>query len=84
MATKLDKEDGPVQASILVTALGKEAENIWSSFTYGKGKDVSQYDVVMAKIDTYFQRYNLIHKRECFNQRAQSAGECAETFIHAL
>ncbi|XP_038162072.1 uncharacterized protein LOC119797180 [Cyprinodon tularosa] len=84
-ATKLDKEDGPVQVSTLVYALGKEAENILSSFTYGEGENEDQFDVVMAKFDAYFiPRRNVIHERACFNQRVQHVGERAETFIRAL
>lgn len=84
-ATKLDKEDGPVQVSTLVYALGKEAENILGSFTYGDGEDESDYDTVLAKFEAYFiPRRNVIHERACFNQRMQRPGERAETFIRTL
>lgn len=84
-ATKLDKEDGPVQVSTLVYALGKEAENILSSFSYEDEEDESDYDVVLAKFDAYFiPRRNVIHERACFNQRVQRPGERAETFIRSL
>ena len=84
-ATKLDKEDGPVQVSTLVYALGKEAESILGSFTYNEGEDESDYDTVLAKFEAYFiPRRNVIHERACFNQRMQRPGERAETFIRAL
>ncbi len=84
-ATKLDKEEGPVQVSTLVYALGKEAERFLSSFTYNEEEDESVYDTVLAKFDVYFiLRRNVIHERACFNQRVQRPGERSETFIRAL
>lgn len=69
MATKLDKEEGPVQVSTLVYALGKEAESILSSFTYNGDEVESDYATVLAKCDAYFiQRHNVIRQRACFNQ----------------
>ncbi len=37
-ATKLDKDDDPVQVSTLVYALRKEAENILSSYLWRRGR----------------------------------------------
>lgn len=69
----------------MVFALGKEAENVLSSFTYGKGDYDAQYDVVLAKFESYFiPRHNIIHEHACFNQRGQRVEEHAETFIRTL
>ncbi len=84
-ATKLDKEEGPVQVSTLVYALGKEAESFLSSFTYNEKEDELVYDTVLAKFNVYFiLRRNVIHERACLNQRVQRPGERSETFIRAL
>ena len=81
-ATKLDKEDGPVQVSTLVYALGKEAENIQSSFTNGAGEGKSQYNVVTAKFDAYFfPRRNVIHEHAFVLTREHSALESVQRHL---
>lgn len=84
-AVKLGEEDGEVQVSTLIYAMGHEAENIFKSFTFGEAEDINSYDTVLAKYDAYFMpQKNTIHERACFYQRAQKPGEMAETFIRAL
>ena len=84
-ATKLDQEDGSVQVSTLIYALGGEAENIFGSFHFDGDDDSEDFEVVMDKFDTYFiPKQNVIHERACFYQRVQRAGEKVEIFIRAL
>ena len=85
-ATKLDKEDGAVQVSSLIYAMGSESENVFRSFTFAEeGDEEDNFGVVLAKFDEYFvPRRNVIHERACFHQRLQRPGEKAETFIRAL
>ncbi|XP_063063818.1 uncharacterized protein K02A2.6-like [Engraulis encrasicolus] len=85
-ATKLADEDGAVQVSSLIYAMGSQAENVFRSFTFvGEGEDENDFDCVLGKFDDYFvPRRNVIHERACFHQRVQRAGEKAETFIRAL
>ena len=83
-ATKLDKEEGCVQVSTLIYALGPEAENIFSLFTFARGED-TDHDAVLERFNTYFiSKRNVIHERACLYQRAQRPGERAETFIRTL
>ncbi len=84
-ATKLDKEDGEVQVSSLIYAMGNEAEHIFKSFTFNEEGDEKKFDVVLRKYDEYFfPKRNVIHERACFYQRVQRPGEKAETFIRTL
>lgn len=67
MAMKLNKEDGEVQLSSLIYAMGSEAENIFKSFTYGVEADKEKFKVVMGKYDEYFYpKQNVIHERAFF------------------
>ncbi|XP_024117381.1 uncharacterized protein K02A2.6, partial [Oryzias melastigma] len=85
IATKLNKDEGPVQVSCLIYAMGAEAENIFKSFTFNDMADRDKIEVVLAKCDDYFfPRRNVIHERACFHQRVQRTGEKAESFIRAL
>ncbi|KAK0145431.1 hypothetical protein N1851_015677 [Merluccius polli] len=84
-ATKLNKEDGAVQVSSLIYAMGSESENVFRSFTFTDEGQQDNFDVVLAKFDEYFvPRRNVIHERARFHQRLQRPGEKAETFIRAL
>ena len=84
-ATKLDKEDGAVQVSSLIYAMGSESENIYRSFAFDEEGQRNDFDRVLTKFDEYFvPRRNVIHERACFHQRVQRPGEKAETFIRAL
>ncbi len=84
-ATKLNKEDGEVQVSTLVYALGKEAETVFSSFTFADNTDKKKLDKVMEKFTDHFvPRINVIHERAVFHQRTQHSGETVEAFIRAL
>lgn len=84
IATKLNKEDGEVQVSSLIYAMGPEAENIFKSLTIS-ADDQKKFDVVLGKYDEYFYpKRNVIHERACFYQRVQRSGEKAEMFIRAL
>lgn len=84
-ATKLNKEDGDVQVSCLIYAMGSESENIYRSFTFAEDRHRNDFDKVIEKFDEYFvPRRNVIHERACFHQRVQRTGEKAETFIRAL
>ena len=85
LATKLNKDEGEVQVSCLIYAMGNEAENIYKSFTFREEEHRNNFAVVVGKFDEYFfPRRNIIHERACFHQRVQRPGERAECFIRAL
>ena len=71
IATKLDKEEGVVQVSSLVYAMGREATNIYKSFTFGPVVDgvdpKNDYETVLQKFDAYFvPKRNIIHELDLY------------------
>lgn len=85
IATKLHKDEGQVQVSCLIYAMGNEAENIYKSLTFATDESRDDFAVVMRKFDEYFfPQRNIIHERACFHQRVQRPSETAESFIRAL
>ena len=85
LATKLNKENGEIQVSSLIYAMGMEAENMMKSF--GLTPDQSKnFDEVTKNFDDHFiSRKNVIHERAKFNQRKQQSREVqnnsSEAFI---
>lgn len=80
-ATQLNKDDGSVQVSSLVYAMGSEAEKILASFSFDN-EDKEKFDVVLAKFEEYFiLKRNLIHECAYFYQRNQLLEEKAVTYI---
>ena len=62
IATKLHKDDGEIQVASLIYAMGRQAENIFKSFTFDPRPDPTDanpnpldpkdnYDVVLKKYD---------------------------------
>jgi len=47
-ATKLNYEDGDVQISTLIYAMGNEAENIFKTFVFAEGEEDDEYEVVLV------------------------------------
>ena len=85
MATKLAEDDGAVQVSTLIYAMGPEAETIFDTFTYAAETDRDRLDVVLEKFNVHFvPKTNVIHERAVFYQRFQRQGETVEAFIRAL
>ena len=90
MATKLHKEDGEIQVSSLVYAMGREASKIFKSFTFDEPTEeipdpANHFETVLAKFENYFiPKRNIIHERTKFHQRNQAPGESIEMFLRSL
>lgn len=85
VATKLNMEDGDVQVSTLLYALGTEAEQVFNTFVFSDDEDVDDFETVLDKLNTYFiPKVNVIHERARFYLRAQKHGESAEEYIRTL
>lgn len=85
LATKLTEESGTVQVSTLLYALGREAEQVFSTFVFGENEEDDNYDTVLDKLNTYFvPKVNIIHERARFHLRVQKQGESAEEYIRTL
>lgn len=84
IAMKLDKEDGEIQVNTLLYAMGKEAEPIFSTFTFPDEIE-DYYGETMKKFDEHFvPKRNVIHERACFHRRSQRHGESVEAFVRHL
>ena len=84
LAEKLHKEEGDIQVSSLLYAVGDESETIFKTFAL---TDVEQndFDTVMSKFDTYFRpKVNYLEYRVLFQNRVQNYDEPIEQFIRAL
>ena len=79
IASKLNLEDGDVQVNALLYAMGKDAEPIFSTFTFGDDED-DYYNEVINKFDVHFvPKRNTIHERACFHRRSQLQGQQGES-----
>ncbi len=67
LATKLSKDSGEIQVSLLIYSTVSEAEKIVGSFDFVNEDEKKDYDVVPKKFGEYFiPRRNVIHERACF------------------
>ncbi|XP_064595725.1 uncharacterized protein K02A2.6-like [Liolophura sinensis] len=83
-ATKLHKEDGDVQVSSLIYAMGSQSEAIFKSFALNDN-DKTDYNKVLQKFDEHFvPKRNVIFERCRFNKCVQQDGESVETFVRNL
>ncbi|ESP04653.1 hypothetical protein LOTGIDRAFT_170624 [Lottia gigantea] len=80
---KLGVEEGAIQVSSLIYAMGNEAENTFSSFTFAAGERDEDFDTVLQKFEAHFiPKLNHIHERAVFNSSKQQ--ESTETFVRHL
>ena len=95
IATRLHKDDGDIQVSSLIYAMGRQAENIFKSFRFESREpsDIGpapadpkdDFDIVLEKFEQYFvPKRNTIHERALFYQRSQQPGESVEAFVRSL
>ena len=95
IATRLHKDDGDIQVSSLIYAMGRQAENIFKSFRFESREpsDIDpapadpkdDFDIVLEKFEQYFvPKRNTIHERALFYQRSQQPGESVEAFVRSL
>ena len=64
--------------------MGKEAEQVFKSFTFADG-DEKKYAKVIVKFDDHFApKKNIIHERACFHRRVQKEKKYLEAFTRNL
>ena len=84
LATKLHKEEGAVQVSVLIYTMGREAGHVFKSFTLAEGDD-GKIGVIFAKSNDHFvPKRNIIHEPARFHQRNQNKGKTVESFVRSL
>ena len=84
-ATKKDKESGPTQVAILLTAMGREAVSLYKTFTWADNGDKDKLEAVLAAFTTHFKpQTNEIYERFIFLQRKQRSDKPFDTFYTDL
>ena len=86
LATELNKKPEAVQVATLLTIIGKEARDVFSTFTEWRNADDNQkIEPVLAKFSQYCQPgQNVPFERYCFNRRTQEPGETFDQYCTAL
>lgn len=83
-ATKLKREDGEDQISLLIYVMGSEAEKIFHSFEFEEEDHKKDYKIIVKTFEDYnIPRWNFIHERgrfffsgASFPVRKQDTQEC--------
>ena len=86
LAMELSEKSQPVQVATLLTIIGEDAREVFSTFTsWATEGDENKIDPVIAKFEEYCRpRKNIPFERYCFNRRQQEAGETYEQYRTAL
>lgn len=82
LATELNKKSEPVQVATLLTIIGEDARDVYSTFDETDNDKIAP---VLQKFEEYCQpRKNVPFERYRFNKRAQEAGETYDQYKTAL
>ena len=86
MATELDKKPEAVRVATLLTVIGEEARDVFSTFTdWAEEGDVTRIEPVLMKFQQYCQPCkNVPFERYRFNRRTQEPGEAYDQYCTAL
>ena len=86
LATELTEKSEAVQVATLLTVIGEEAREVYSTFSgWENDEDQNKIEPVLNKFAAYCQpRKNVPFERYHFNQRVQEAGESYEHYRTAL
>ena len=87
VATGLTKLSNEVQVSTLLTVIGAEAHDVFSTFTWTEGvtEETATLSQVLEKFDMYCNpRTNITFERFKFNSRHQQNGETLDQYVTEL
>ena len=86
LATGLSEKNEAVQVATLLTVIGEEAREVFSTFTgWANEEDAKKIAPVLAKFEQYCQpRRNIPFERYRFNLRTQESGETYNHYRTAL
>ena len=86
LATELNKKSEAIQVATLLTVIGEDAREVYSTFTgWAAEDDKSKIEPVLAKFEAYCQpRKNIPFERYRFNHRVQEPGETYDQYRTAL
>ena len=76
LATGVSEKAEPVQVATLLTVIGEEAREVYSTFSWETNGDDKVINTVLEKFKTYCKPCkNIPFERYMFNKRMQEAGE---------
>lgn len=86
LATELSKKDEKIQVATLLTVIGEEAREVYSTFTdWEREGDNEKIEPVLKKFATYCKpRQNVPFERYRFNRSVQEPGESYDQYRTAL
>ena len=86
LATALNEKSEAVQVATLLTVIGEEAREVFSTFSgWANEGDSTKIEPVLAKFEQYCQpRKHVPFERYRFNRRVQEAGETYDQYRTAL
>ena len=85
LATELNKKSEAIQVATLLTVIGEEARDVYSTFDWSDAENKSKIEPVLQQFADYCQpRKNVPFERDRFNKRAQEAGESYDQYKTAL
>ena len=85
MATKLDKEEEARQVATLFAVIGKEANMVFLTFTWGSPDDTKKIAAVVRKFEEYcIPRENTIYERFLVFTRDQRESETVDQYLTKL
>ena len=85
LATELNKKSEPVQVSTLLTVIGEDTRDVYSTFNWDDEANKNKIELVLQQFANYCQpRKNIPFERYRFNKRAQEAGESYDQYKTAL
>ena len=85
LATELNKKGEEVQVATLLTIIGEDARDVFSTFTWESAGDAKKIEPVLQQFAGYCEpRKNVPFERYRFNKRTQEAGEPYDQYRTAL
>ncbi len=85
IATGIKTKGDATRIATLLSVVGQDAVDTYSTFTYDEEGDDKKFDKVVEKFATHCKgKKNITYERYVFNCRVQVEGESVDTFVTAL
>ena len=85
IATGVAKKDEPTRVATLLTVIGEEAVDVYSTFTWNEEGDDLKIEKVLEKFENFCNpRKNTIYERYVFFSRNQDSGESIDHYVAVL
>ena len=85
LALELSQKDEDVQVGMLLTVIGAEAQEVYTTLTWTDRVDAGKIDPVLKQFQDYCEpKKNVLFERYCFNQRHQQPGVTYDQYKPAL